>query len=202
MSAAVPQPQDSKRDRLRSATRDAHRRLDGHRLMAWLLAGDTGIDRYKRLLQEYAVLCARLDEAFSRGAHFLPMEFEPHKRRKLPWLEQDLAFFNIVAGTGETPPEFVVDSPAAMIGLVYPVEGATLGGRVIGGKLKLGLGVDEASGGRFFAGYGGATGMFWQSACASFEKLLRDDSDVAVAINRALEVFACFERALDTAAQD
>jgi heme oxygenase (biliverdin-IX-beta and delta-forming) len=49
-----------------------------------------------------------------------------------------------------------------ILGSIYVVEGATLGGRIITKHVKDTLNILPTSGGSFFQGYGDATAMMWQ----------------------------------------
>ncbi|MBL8702939.1 MAG: biliverdin-producing heme oxygenase [Alphaproteobacteria bacterium] len=195
----------SVRAALREATRDAHGRLDAHPLMADLLDGGAGIARYGRLLQSYAALYAALESAIDGAAVHVPPGFDWPKRRKLPWLEADLRALGVAPGgtqpdAAATAP--VVASRAALIGMLYPLEGATLGGQAISVRLRRAMGIDASNGGRFFAGYGDETRARWQATCLALEEILGDDEAVGVAVAQAVGVFERFAVALDEAARD
>ena len=84
-------------------------------------------------------------------------------RRKIPLLEQDLLVLEVKSRPVESSPRISesLDLDFA-IGCLYVVEGATLGGQVISGYLS-GLGIEPATGGRFYHGYGAKTGEMWKS---------------------------------------
>lgn len=48
------------------------------------------------------------------------------------------------------------------LGIMYVVEGSTLGGRFILKNVQDSLGYDEMSGASYFAGYGNKTGSYWK----------------------------------------
>ena len=52
---------------------------------------------------------------------------------------------------------------AEAFGVLYVVEGATLGGQVLSRHLEETLGLGSANGARFFHGYGSRTGAMWQA---------------------------------------
>jgi heme oxygenase (biliverdin-IX-beta and delta-forming) len=56
-----------------------------------------------------------------------------------------------------------LDDPTAGFGCLYVLEGSTLGGQVISRHVQARLGVTPERGGRFFAGYGPATGAMWRA---------------------------------------
>ena len=51
---------------------------------------------------------------------------------------------------------------AEVLGCMYVMEGATLGGRVITKHIRAALGITPITGGSFFEGYGDDTGIMWQ----------------------------------------
>ena len=55
-----------------------------------------------------------------------------------------------------------LSTQAEVLGCVYVMEGATLGGRVITKQIRAALGITPVTGGSFFEGYGDDTGMMWQ----------------------------------------
>lgn len=50
-----------------------------------------------------------------------------------------------------------------VLGCLYVLEGATLGGRMISQHVRATLGITPAGGGSFFEGYGAGTGQMWQA---------------------------------------
>jgi heme oxygenase (biliverdin-IX-beta and delta-forming) len=64
-------------------------------------------------------------------------------------------------------------SRAERLGCLYVIEGATLGGRVIALHIEKQLQLTASSGGRFFRGYGSATGAMWQA----LRQVLLDNAD-------------------------
>ena len=86
-----------------------------------------------------------------------------------------------------SPPELTtrLDSIQRVLGCLYVIEGATLGGQVITRHLEKNLGITPESGGAFFAGYGAETGARWKEFCAlltaAAERVSGEDEIVASA---------------------
>ena len=57
----------------------------------------------------------------------------------------------------------VIPSPAFAMGMLYVLEGSTLGGRFILKNIEENLGFDAKQGARYFAGYGNKTGSSWKN---------------------------------------
>ena len=205
-AAARSQPRAMRgavRERLRAATRDAHAGLDGHPTMQALLAGHSGRHGYRSLLVSYARLYDALETAIGKASAYLPPDYDWAARRKLPWLEQDLAYLG-ADGAPQHARDFAplpaIDSRAKMLGVLYPLEGSTLGGLTIGKRLAHALGIDATSGARFFHGYGSSTAARWAETCAVIETIADDDAAQEAAAGAAIRIFHCFACALDAAA--
>ena len=56
-----------------------------------------------------------------------------------------------------------IQSEAQVLGCLYVMEGATLGGRLITQHVQATFAILPATGGSFFEGYGAATGQMWQA---------------------------------------
>jgi len=133
------------------------------------------------------------------------------ERRKLAWLEADLAALRAlpVPADAAGAPRVAADggalvpadedaaappgdedgpppSPGEAFGMLYVLEGSTLGGRIIGREVAARLGLDADRGGRFFHGYGARTGAMWQGFTAALDRLgpTGPDADAAVAAAR------------------
>lgn len=85
------------------------------------------------------------------------------QRRKKHLIENDLLFLN--SNKTNTEKVFQTDgiSPAFALGILYVVEGSTLGGRFILKNVSKVLQLSEEEGVSYFNGYGEKTGSFWKS---------------------------------------
>ena len=90
----------------------------------------------------------------------------PSRPPKTAWLDEDIRYLDIEPVPG--PEIRPLDSVAAAFGCMYVLEGATLGGQIIGRNLRATLGIGPASGARFFHGYGAETGAEWKRLLAAF----------------------------------
>lgn len=190
------------RQLLRDGTHAAHVRLNQHPLLHGLVKPGYPLNRYLLLLVAYyhfyKAVEARIDQ-FS-GAAALAFSYED--RRKLPWLETDLRHFGI-------DPAFASNLPGArlavrevlsvgeMLGLLYTIEGSTLGGQVIAKHLDQHLGLRADNGARFFSGYADDTRCRWRELEVFMEATLVDERTQTQAIERARETFLLIETVLD-----
>ncbi|MFC5625243.1 biliverdin-producing heme oxygenase [Algoriphagus winogradskyi] len=87
------------------------------------------------------------------------------QRIKTPLLEQDFNSLSYIK-TQSAPVFKNLDkqiSTAFALGMLYVIEGSTLGGRVIYKHIHKTLGYDNQSGAAYFSGYGEETGLFWKN---------------------------------------
>jgi heme oxygenase len=146
---------------LRSATRDLHRRLDHHPVLAPLAGPATTSATYQRALVALYAITSPVETAVGdyRGSRdpFLSYGGE----RRMPALVADLRCF------GLTPPDAAwagpsIETDGELIGCLYVLEGATRGGTVIFRRMHRVLGITEERGGRFFYGYGDQGEQLWR----------------------------------------
>jgi len=169
---------------LRAATDAIH-----HRLEARLDVVERLADPALRpdLMRRYAALHIPADEALARHLSNLPgLDFPGRSRTPL------LARF---AGE-DPPPAFPVPlTRAEALGMLYVLEGSTLGGRIILRALA-GRGVDDPNL-AFLDPYGAETGARWRGFLAVLSRETDDDEDrIAQACRGARSGFLHAERLL------
>ncbi|AHF66599.1 MULTISPECIES: biliverdin-producing heme oxygenase [Pseudomonas] len=155
---------------------------------------------YLRLLQAYYGFYRPLEAAL-QASGLIPAELTPAERVKTPVLFQDLQTLgmteqaiNLLAQCRQLP---VIDSPGACLGVLYVLEGATLGGQILRREIHKRLGLDEHSGSAFLNVYGSATGMRWKAFLAYMDSVPADAATTEATVLAAQSTFACFEHWLD-----
>jgi heme oxygenase len=118
-------------------------------------------------------------------------------RRRGGFASADVEWLRSVAGIDPVPASakqaaaIPLGDLAAVLGSVYVIEGAALGGRGITPQLKRTLGLGQGRGASYFHGFGGETGVMWNNfrVLASLE--IGDSSRAAVrACQSAKRTFA------------
>lgn len=143
--------------RLREATQADHQRLEG-RIDILRRAGTPSGRR--RLVEDFAGLHADAEAALAPWLGSLPgLDFDA--RRRSTCLARDLA---AVGGAPPPPRPIAVRGVAEALGLMYVLEGSTLGGRVIRKQLAA-LGQDM-TGLSFLDPYGEAVSARWRAFLA------------------------------------
>ena len=149
---------------LRSATTRQHRVLEKR---IPFLTDDLRV--YTRLIVAYYGFYRPLEDLLSQLAMSIP-DLDWLIRSKIPSIEADLSALGLDAAAIDSIPRcaipFKVGSVVDVLGVLYVLEGATLGGQSLREGLYSRLGVDEHNGGRFFAMYGTATLLMWRGFLA------------------------------------
>ena len=188
---------------LREKTAEAHQSMEDAPVMRNLLAGTLSRSGYKALLEDIYSLAAPLEAAAL--AHPLwtrAPNLDFTRRLKSGRLLQDIAYLQGVAPADlALAPRPVrlpnVGSDARLLGALYVIEGASLGGRVILKKLTDLYGYTAETAACFYAGYGHDTGQRWREWCAFVETYAQDKKlDAQEMLSAALETFGCFGEVL------
>ena len=85
-----------------------------------------------------------------------------------------------------------MDSLLALLGSLYVLEGATLGGQILSRHFVTQFNLSCRQGCSFFAGYGSETGRRWRAFCELLNSYSSPDGD-AVIVQSAIQTFRCFE---------
>jgi heme oxygenase len=89
-----------------------------------------------------------------------------NERWKSQWIVDDLTYLGLSKADAahihccQNLPR--LDTRPDALGVLYVLEGSTLGGQVISKRLRQTLGVSHDTGGRFFNGYGDQTAVKWR----------------------------------------
>ncbi|MGE8185992.1 biliverdin-producing heme oxygenase [Pseudomonas sp. NPDC086278] len=154
---------------------------------------------YTRLIEAYYGFYRPLESLLFPVAMSIP-DLDWLIRSKTPSLEADLYALGLDAAAIDAIPlcRFSVQtrSVADVLGVLYVLEGATLGGQSLRNGLYARLGIDEHTGGRFFAVYGTATLLMWRGFLACLYEVC-DPLERAQSVVAAQGTFETFERWLE-----
>ena len=153
--------------RLKEATSSRHAALES-RLP--LLDASMSRARYLQFLQRFWGYYAPLETQLLALPYWDSMEFDYAERHKTPRLVQDLRALGETCEAIRTVVRCrnlpTLASPGQLLGCLYVIEGATLGGQIITRRLQANLGLTPLTGAAFFDGYGAQTGGHWKAFCA------------------------------------
>lgn len=155
---------------------------------------------YIRLIQAYYGFYQPLETALTHS-HCVPAGLDLGERLKVPTLLRDLEALGHEPGQRAPLPRCtdlpLIDSTGACLGVLYVLEGATLGGQVLRRQMHTRLGLDEHSGAAFLNVYGAETGRRWKAFLALLGQQPPDPALYQDAAEAAYSTFICFERWLD-----
>ncbi len=147
--------------RLKAETADAHARIE--RTLD-VMRPDLTRAAYARVLGRFWGFHEPWERAAVEVVRGDEVEALIGGRRKAPWLAADLAVMGVEVGRlprcGRMPRTADV---ADVIGAMYVLEGATLGGRYVARHVEAVLGLRDGTGYSYFRSYGAETGRMWQS---------------------------------------
>src|SRR5690606_17115670 len=180
---------------LRHATHSYHLQLEQNTRLARLLKPDLTLAEYQEVLARMLGFLEPLEQAIDASSEASRIQEKLGQRSKSPWLIQDLLSLGqsalcIVDLPRITPQELpVITSLAQGVGVLYVLEGSTLGGQLISRHLNHNLGLTSDRGGRFYAGYGTENGRMWGQFRHWLNSLSLDESQVRQAAIAAVRTF-------------
>ena len=184
---------------LLQATHEHHKQLNRHPMLAGLIQPECPLQEYLQLLYAYFGLYEALEKQILNFLSTNAADFDYQPRLKLPWLLQDMTYFQIAP---HLPSRTTIVSPVIknlgdLVGMLYVIEGSTLGGQLISKHLTKKHGITPETGGRFFGGYGENTSALWLDFLNFSASLNDDDAQCLSAKNMACETFRVFLQTLD-----
>jgi heme oxygenase (biliverdin-IX-beta and delta-forming) len=145
--------------RLRLETRGEHDAVEG---VLNLMGTSLTRDVYRQRLAQFYGFYDPLEAALQTDSVLGFATLTPRLNKTIR-LRQDLQHFGVTADDlplcSDLPP---LRTQAEVLGCMYVLEGATLGGRMISAHIQATLGITPTTGGSFFEGYGGGTAQMWQ----------------------------------------
>jgi len=179
---------------LRRYTADHHSRAER---AVNLKAGLSSLGSYRKLMSRFYGFYAPLESALEHQAE-VAVELLFPARRKTRVLQADLRALGVMT------PDFAsierckalprIETVAHVVGCLYVLEGATLGGRVIAPGLEKQLGITAGNGGAFFASYANHVEAMWSSFGRAAEYCCDTAESRDHALNAAAATFECFIR--------
>ncbi|MDB6138888.1 MAG: hypothetical protein JWO94_1960 [Verrucomicrobiaceae bacterium] len=180
--------------RLRTETSAIHRQMEDRINMEKRLCSSAD---YLNLLELFWGLYVALEPrlaALIQGQAW-PLEWE--SREKLRLLEKDLHAMGLaharIAGLPVCDQLPSLATPGRVLGVLYVLEGSTLGGQQISKMIQQKLGLGSSDGAAFFNGYGAETGAMWKKfgvvLTAGASEVSIEDEIIAA----AKETFETFE---------
>lgn len=175
--------------RLRAATRPSHERLETG---LDLLDPAMTAERYRLVLTRFYGFYEPLEARLASAGDWRTLGYDFDARRKTGLLEADLHALGLSAGELEQLPRCRdlprIDGLASALGVLYVIEGSTLGGQLLSRHVETCLGFTRERGCRFFTSYGAEVGRRWQQFRAFLDGHV-GESDEQQALDAAVDTF-------------
>jgi heme oxygenase len=178
---------------LRAATWQSHQRLEKRMDVAERFGQ---LEAYRAHLQRMYGFCASL-EAQCDALQLEQALSDYAQRRKCALIERDLLALGAAPGQCLQLPHCrslgACTEPAAALGSLYVLEGATLGGRTLLPLVRARLGFTAERGAAFLASYGDAVDAMWRRFSSALDAWCTQPGRTACATNAAVATFAALE---------
>lgn len=150
-------------DRLRAGTAESHNSLEQLPVSLSITSADISNESYALYLDMMHDVIKQLEDKIYPV--IAPIVEDLDSRIKLDLIEKDLAVLNHSKTRFSNPfgDDAKLNSLPYALGIMYVVEGSTLGGRYILKNIEAFLPYDETQGALYFAGYGNKTGSTWKN---------------------------------------
>jgi heme oxygenase (biliverdin-IX-beta and delta-forming) len=136
---------------LRQQTAAEHRCVETHPLLRPLTDEHLTLDACRRVLEVFVTFFRALEPSVVAGSSRYWGAATYRYLPRLPLLEQDLVAINAGNSRACEPEEVTgIDDPGQLLGVLYILEGATQGGKVIAPLVQRTLGLDITRGNSYF----------------------------------------------------
>jgi heme oxygenase len=194
---------------LRDTTQAQHARVDALPFFSALAAGTLPLASYVGLLHALTTLSRTLEQELLPTASPAISAVWDAPMGKLPLLEQDFATFadqqvssvpraalNALV-LSELMRQRVADSPAALLGYLYVLEGSTLGGAVLHQQVATQFSLPSGAGLAYLASYGSELTPHWRAFTRRMNAVLLTTAERRQVLEAAGEVFAGIEECIE-----
>jgi len=155
---------------------------------------------YARLIKAYYGFYHPLEQRLL-DSDAVPAGVGLDERLKAPTLRRDLQALGLDAAAIDALPlcQALPDTPSAQacLGVLYVLEGATLGGQILRCEIAARLHLDADNGVAFLDMYGAATGRRWRELTDYLGAWPLEADARQEAVDAARDTFSSFERWLD-----
>ncbi len=174
---------------LRSQTAPSHTTLEQHPVSKRILDDRVTLHDYQIYLSRmYGIVRACETQVYPVLDRFLN---DLKVRKKSQLIADDLQATGMSAADIARIPVYDFQHPdlPQAIGIMYVLEGSTLGGRILFKHTNNILGLTETHGASYFAGYGPQTGSMWSGFLQALTREILNGTDQQKIIDASVETF-------------
>lgn len=182
---------------LRSRTRPEHESVEQNPFAKAMMDGTMSREQYKEFLQKFYGFHVPLEQALSAFSwSAVGINFD--ERRKTSFLEQDLRSLGMTDSEIALLPKSdnlpALGSLEVAIGVMYVMEGSTLGGQIQSRQVQKLFGFTAENGTAYFSSYGANVGLMWKACCEAIVLVANnDEAKEEIIIGSAQATFAALE---------
>lgn len=170
----------SLRRRLKELTAPFHMELESAPIAVRLASGTIGREEYGLYLERVAALHQTLEPLFAAMGEWKAYGIDPLQRTRIQLLNNDLyALGKDIPLQREIQPLDIPLNFATAVGMMYVLEGSTMGGQVLTRKLSHIIGSDGVPCTRYFAAYGDDTMKLWGAFCQFLDRFGTENPQLA-----------------------
>ncbi|MDR6968423.1 heme oxygenase [Flavobacterium arsenatis] len=166
-------------DKLRNKTSASHKNLESLPISKSIVNPKITIEEYALYLSLMHDVVKNLEEdIYPILSDAIP---DLNERKKTHFILNDLKFTKSEKKQNHSPFDATGISVPFAMGIMYVVEGSTLGGRFIIKNIQESFGFDEENGASYFGGYGNKTGSFWKkflNSMTDFEQQTNSEKEI------------------------
>lgn len=188
-------------DSLKEAISEQHARMEATPFIAALTDGKLPIESYVGLLRAMAVIHGTLDHELAHIDSGTIRDIMLDRPSRLVHLRKDLSIFDAqfvpdIEGAvtqsrriAERIRHYRVEQPTDLLGILYVLEGTTLGNTVHLNDVLKTVGDKTAGQAHYYTGYGKETSRYWREFSAAMNALPMDQEGCRRLITVALDFF-------------
>ena len=179
--------------RLRQETAESHQKLEDNPLSRAILSPSVSLKDYQTYLAAlFGVAIACEDQVFPAIPHIIT---DLHSRYKSRLIIDDLLATGFSEAEIDALPvyRFEFSSAAEALGIMYVLEGSTLGGKILHRHIHEVLGLTPENGASYFWGYGAQTGNLWKSFISSLTQFVDENEERDGVIDSAKKTFTIID---------
>jgi heme oxygenase len=179
--------------RLRQETAESHQKLEDSPLSKAILSPSVSVKDYQTYLAAlFGVTIACEDQVFPAISHVITDLKDRYKSRLII---DDLLATGLTEAAIDALPvyRFEFSTVAEALGIMYVLEGSTLGGKILYKHIHEVLALTPENGASYFWGYGAQTGNLWKSFISSLTQFVDEHEERDGVIGSAQKTFTIID---------